>query len=236
VGKTTLAVNLAAGLADAGKRVLLIDLDPQGSASEYLNAHANEDAPHLADVLTRGANIADAAVGTELSERLSIVPGDLALSRLSWELKDPSRLKAALASIAGRELVVIIDTPPGWGMLTVNALAAARYAIAPVEPKHLSLVALVRLVGMVEDVKREHNRSLELAAVVPFRVQRTRLSRECLEDLNGTFGAMVFPSIRESARVAEAPGYHLPVTRYAPDSIGAEDFKALTRAVLLKMF
>ena len=120
-------------------------------------------------------------------------------------------------------------------MLTVNALAAATHVIAPVEPKHLSLVALVSLVEMVEDVRKEHNGELELAGVAPFRVQRTRLARECLEDLKRTFGKKMLPPVRESARVAEAPGFHLPVSHYDPDSIGAEDFAALTKAVLKKI-
>jgi len=262
VGKTTIAVNLAAGLADAGKAVLLIDLDPQGGASRYLNLEPPEDEPHLADVLNDAVGLSRATVPAEGIPRLAVVPGDLALSGLN--LKDlPNRLSLILRKIRflsdlrvrvrrikglrQSEVIdkqspwildaVVIDTPPGWGMLTVNALVAATDVIAPAELKPLSLMALVDLVGMIADVRKEYNPKLNPNPwVVPSKVERLRLTTECLEDLNATFPGKVLPTIRQSARVGESPGFHKPLSRYAPDSIGAEDFAALTKAVLKKVF
>jgi chromosome partitioning protein len=193
-----------------------------------------DGAPTLAAVLDGRGELSEAAVPVEAVPGLSLVPADLSLSRRERELRDPGRLRAALGSLARcRTETVLVDTPPAWSLLTVNALVAVREIFAPVEPKTLSMGALVELVRMVEDVRRELNPGLTLAGVIPSRVQRTRLAREALEDLARHFPkGNILPLIRESARVAEAPGFHLPVSRYAPDSIGAEDFKALTRAVL----
>jgi len=273
VGKTTLAVNLAAGLAASGQDVLLIDLDPQGSASEYLGVSPTEEGVHLAELLEvwdtahRGKKpepprgmLAEAAIQ---DAGLWIVPGDLALSRLNRELQSPRALKGAIAlpsidheiteaavlggTLSGRRVpiwpflvnpngaTIIIDTPPGWGMLSVNALVACDQVIAPVEPKHLSMVALVELMRMIDEVRKEHNRKMRKPWIVPSRVQRTRLAYECLEELRSKFGGNVLPAIRESARVAEAPGFHKPLSEYAPGSIGDEDFSALTKAVVAKL-
>jgi len=237
VGKTTVAVNLAANLADAGRRVLLIDLDPQASASAYLNVSVDSDRPHLADLIERRATLdRNAYVDVEAVPRLSMIPGDLALSGVERELTDAGRLRDVLTAAATVVDTVVIDSAPGWSMLTVNALVAARRVIAPVETKHLSLHALLSLDRMVADVNHEHSPRLSPAMIVPTRVQRTRMSRECLEDLQATFGDRVLPPIRESARVAESSAYHLPVARYAPDSIGAEDFAALTAEILTRCY
>lgn len=131
--------------------------------------------------------------------------------------------------------MTVIDTPPGWGMLTVNALVAADLVIAPVETKTLALHALRSLLRLLDGVKAKHRTRWRSPLLAPFRTLRTRLSRECLEALEARFPRDLLPPVRESARVAEAPGFHLPVARFAPDSIGAEDFNTLTRAVLKKL-
>jgi len=231
VGKSTLAVNLAHGLADAGMRVLLVDADPQGGASRYLGVHAGEDAPHLADVLRGRGTLAEAAVPVSCSPGLSVVPSDLELAGLERELQGHNAVRQAVDGLHGFDLVMF-DTPPGWGHLTLSVLAAVRDVLAPAELKPLAMLALVDLTGMVAEVRREINPRLRLAGVVPFRVQRTRLSRECLADLETAFVGKVLPGIREAARVAESPEFRKPVQLYAPDSIGALDFQALTGAVL----
>lgn len=234
VGKTTIAVNLAAGIADAGKRTVLVDLDPAGGATEYLPEPQTLlfRPPPLADVLDGRADLADAAVPFEAVPRLAVVRADPALAGRERDLRDPHRLRAALAPLARRFDVVILDTPPAWSFLSLNALTAARYLLAPTEAKPLSLASLVDVVRTVEDVSGNLNPSLRLAGVIPSRVQRTRLATESLEDLRRHFPGRVLPAVRESARVAESAGYHLPVSRYAPESIGAEDLARLTRAVL----
>jgi chromosome partitioning protein len=235
VGKTTLAVNLAAGLADAGQRVLLIDADPQAGTSRHLNVQTSEHST-LADVLARRATLLDAARPLDAVPGLFVVPSELALARADRELREPRRLRDLIAGLPrGRFDLVLIDTPPGWGSLTVAALAAARDVIAPAEPKTLSLAALADLVAMIEDIRGDLNPSLRLLGVVPSRVQRTRLAGEGIEDLHQHFRDKVLPEIRESARVAEAPGFGLPVSRYAPGSIGAEDFAALAAKVLERL-
>ena len=232
VGKTTIAVNLAAGLADAGKRVLLVDLDPQAGASRYLAAEASGSTPRLADVLGGRAGLLEAAVPVRGISRLRMVPGDLTLAGRARELRDTNSLQGAAQDLGRKVDVLMIDSPPGWNMLSINGLVAATELLAPVELKTMSMAAVVDLVRMLEDVKENLNRDLELAGVVPSRVLRTRLSAEGLEDLRRHFGRKVLPAIRESARVAEAPGHHLPLSRYAPASAGDADFAALTRAVL----
>jgi chromosome partitioning protein len=263
VGKTTIAVNLAAELAIAGHRTLLIDVDPLGSASRYLGVADGQLT--VADVVTGRAGVAPEAArsGTPADDieaavdrifldgpqasaarvvdeipNLFVVPSSRELSKMERSLKQVGWLKEALEEIPSDGVdVVILDTPPRWDMLTISALVAVRRVIAPTELNPLSLMALSRLVEGMATVQRRVNPYLDPQPwIIPSRVRHTRLARQCLVDLEDANPGRVLPMIRESARVAEAPGFHMPVRHFAPKSIGANDFEAVTEATLQRVF
>ena len=263
VGKTTIAVNLAAELAIAGNRTLLIDVDPLGSATRYLGVAQGRRT--LADVVAGRAGMTiekdhrgtaadeiEAAVDRIFSDgprasaahviddipNLYVVPSSRELSKLERNLKQVGWLKDALEEVIASGIdVVILDTPPRWDMLTISALVAVRRVIAPTELNPLSFMALTRMVEGMSTVQRRVNPYLDPQPwIIPSRVRHTRLARQCLADLEDANPGRVLPMIRESARVAEAPGFHMPVTQFAPRSIGAQDFEAVTEATLHRVF
>lgn len=257
VGKTTIAVNLAAGLAAAGRRTMLIDLDPMASASRHLGL-GERDEYSVADVIVGRAGLDPEASGCDVDAALDrifqtnplpsaahplpqspgmfMVPASRALGPLERNLRDVVRIKQALMGLAGSVDVVIIDTPPRWGLLTISALAGAHCVVAPTELKPLSLMGMTRVMEGIAKIREKINPGLDpLPWVIPSRVRGTRLSDRCLMDLAETFRGRLLPSIRESTLVAESPGFHMPIMHYAPRSIGADDFNALTCATLERL-
>jgi chromosome partitioning protein len=229
VGKTTTVVNLGAALTELGRRVLIIDLDPQANASTWLGT---VDARALYEVFENGAPL-EKAVRPTLVEGLDLVPSS------SWM----TRAERNAATQAGAELIlrqamdelprdtwdiVIVDCPPALGLLSYSALTACEEVLVPVQTRVMPLAGLVALMQTIDTIRLRLNRSLRLSAVLPSQVDlRTTLSREVVEALHERFGDVVMETvIRESVRVAEAPGHRLPVTVYAPDSTVAADYRA----------
>ena len=226
VGKTTTTINLAACLAEAGERVLVVDLDPQANATSGLGERANGTSS--LDLLD-GIPLADLAKPTQFP-RLELVPSRPELAGAAVELarrSDGERYLAdALAGAGEGYSFVFVDCPPSLGPLTVNALAAADRVLVPLQAEYYALEGIAQLVGSVELVRSRLNPRLALGGVILTMVdRRTRLSADVTAEVRRHFGELVFrTAVPRSVRVAEAPSHGLPVTAYDRASAGADAY------------
>lgn len=234
--KTTTAVNLAAALAHDGAEVLLIDLDPQADASSWLSSSSSapsNGAGELLDVFTRKGRLASLPRNTGIP-RLSLVAASAELVKAERILAAGGELvlRQALEELPRRWEYVLVDCPPGIGLLSVSALVAVREVLIPVEVSTLGLGGLARVVQLITSARDEHNPELHIAAVVPCRTDsRTKLCEDVLKQLKQQFGGALAPGIRETVRLREAWAYRLPITLYAPGGSGDEDYRALARYI-----
>jgi chromosome partitioning protein len=226
VGKTTTAINLAACLAEAGERTLVIDLDPQANATSGLGERANGSSS--LDLLD-GISLRQLAKPTRFP-RLDLVPSKPELAGAAIELArrpDGERYLAEALRDAGEGYShVFVDCPPSLGPLTVNALAAADRVLVPLQAEYYALEGLAQLVGSVELVRSRLNPRLAIAGVILTMVdRRTRLASDVSAEVRRHFGELVFStSVPRSVRVAEAPSHGLPVTTYDRGSAGADAY------------
>lgn len=229
-GKTTTAVNVAAALGERGESVLLLDLDPQGSASAWLGVV--EPGRGIFDVLTSDGTLAD-CIQVAAVPNVSIVPSSPWLvgaeKALAGEVGAETLLRSHLRKLPKRWEWIIIDCPPTLGVLALQALVACRELLVPVTTEAMAVAGLASLLQTLERVQDRLNPDLTIAGIVACRVDaRTRLAREILERLRERFGTQLCKTvIRESVRLAEAPSHHQPILTYAPESHGAEDYRAL---------
>jgi chromosome partitioning protein len=229
VGKTTTAVNLATCLAALGRHVLLLDCDPQCSASRWLGKTKTDGARFLEDVLGGGATLAEATCPTAVP-RLSLVPSSPELAvrarLLSVELAGETVLSLHLRRLAPVYDYVLLDAPPELGMLSVNALVAASELLIPVSPDPLATQVLEQLMDTIDQVRERLNPKLRIAGILPVRVRpATLLARRSLADLAARFGDLLLPVvIRETVRAAEAPAHQQPLLEYEPESTAARDY------------
>lgn len=236
-GKTTTTVNLAAALGELGRRVLVVDLDPQASASAWLGVPNGGRA--LLDVLAEGAPLEGAVRATD-APNVWLVPSSDRLGAaeraLASEVGAEGVLREAFAGLEpGRFDVVLVDCPPALGLLAVAALVACPELVVPVESRVMALQGLASLVQTVGKIRRV-NPALGVTGLLACRVDaRTNLSRDVVAALRARFGPLVFRAvIRESVRLAEAPSYGQPITTYAPASSGAEDYRAAAVELLTR--
>lgn len=244
VGKTTTAANLGAALAGLGRRVVLVDLDPQANLTVHLGVDAPDGSPSIYHAL-----LADKSFGEILrpttTPNLQLAPSNLDLSGAEIELVSAigreTRLRDSVNAWArsspdGAEPadVLLIDSPPSLGLLSVNGLVAAEEVFIAVQTEFFALRGLTKLLELVELVKRRLNPRLEVAGIIAGLYDaRRNLAREVLNELRTFFGPKVFRTvIRENVRLAEAPSHGKSIFQYAPDSNGAEDYLALAREVL----
>jgi chromosome partitioning protein len=226
VGKTTTAVNVAACLAEAGERVLVVDLDPQANATSGLGERAN--GVSSADLLD-GAPLATLTRATRFA-KLDLVPAkaDLAGTAADLARRDGAEhyLAKALEDATLRYAFVFVDCPPALGPLTVNALAAADRVLVPVQAEYYALEGLSQLLSSVNAVKGRLNPRLAVGGVLLTMVDgRTRLSADVAAELERHLGELVFRTrVPRSVRVAEAPSHGLPVIAYDRRSAGAEAY------------
>jgi chromosome partitioning protein len=226
VGKTTTAINLAACLAEAGERSLVVDLDPQANATSGLGERANGTSS--IDLLD-GAPLRELAKPTRFAN-LDLVPAKPDLAGTAAELsRRPDAehyLAEALAGANGDYAFVFVDCPPSLGPLTVNALAAADRVIVPLQAEYYALEGLAQLVRSVDVIRARLNPRLAIAGVVLTMVdRRTRLAADVDAEVRRHFGNLVFKaSVPRSVRIAEAPSHGLPVTAYDRRSAGADAY------------
>jgi chromosome partitioning protein len=237
-GKTTTAVNLAAAMAELRQRVLLIDLDPQASASAWLNRPSTERG--LYDVFTENSRLVSLISETDVPN-VSLIPASSWLVNIeramAGDVGAETLLRRAVERLPADWDYVLLDCPPHLGFLSVAALVAARDVLVPVEAHVMALSGLAALVQTIERVRERLNAELTLRAILACRVDvRTNLARDVVERLRERFGPLVLKAIiRESVRLAEAPSFHQPITSYAPSSAGAEDYRAVARELHVRL-
>jgi len=236
VGKTTTAVNLAACLAEAGERTLVVDLDPQANATSGLGERAN--GASSVDLLD-GADLTELVKQTRF-ENLDLVPatGDLAGAAVELDrLGADSYLARALAPARDAYSFVFLDCPPSLGPLTVNGLAAADRVLVPVQCEYYALEGLTQLLDSIERIRAGLNPRLSLAGMVLTMADgRTRLSADVAGEVRRHFGDLVFDAvIPRSVRLAEAPSHGLPITAYDPRSRGADAYYRVASELVERM-
>ncbi len=235
VGKTTTAINLGACLAGDGKRVLVVDMDPQANCTSGLGMGGVQGIT-VYDVLVDGVGIGD-AIRRTLFEGLSLVPSTIDLAGAEVELVTAiareSRLREALRPVVADYDYVLLDTPPSLGLLTINCLACARWVLIPIQCEYYALEGLTQLGRTVELVERHLNPGLRLMGVVLTMFDgRTKLSREVAQRVRERFGAQVFESIiPRTVRLSEAPSRGQPITVYDPGSKAADAYRELAKEV-----
>ncbi len=237
VGKTTTTVNLAAALALDGARVLVIDCDPQGNASTALSVEHQAGRPSTYDVLIDGATLVEVAVAVPGIDGLRCVPATIDLAGAEIELVPMAarerRLADALAAYPDEVDYVLIDCPPSLGLLTVNALVAAREVIIPIQCEFYALEGLGQLVRNVDLVRSHLNPELRVGAILLTMYDaRTRLADQVAAEVRRHFGDLVLDTlIPRSVRISEAPGYGQSVMTYDPGSRGATSYYEAAREI-----
>ena len=237
VGKTTTAVNLAAGLALNQKRVLLIDLDPQGNAGSGLGHPGVKIVKGIYEVLTGGVSLPDVIVETEVPD-LHLVPSGQRLVGAEVELagveRREYRLKEALRDVEDRYDFIFIDAPPSLGFLTLNALTAARSVLVPVQCEYYALEGLSHLLGAIRLVQQGLNPTLQIEGVLlTMYDNRLNLSQQVLEETRRFFAERVYRTvIPRNVRLSEAPSFGKPVVVYDPHCAGSSSYMNLAREVI----
>lgn len=232
VGKTTSAVNIAVELAHRGARVLLADVDPQGNASSSLGLDKRDLDATVYDLLIAQAAL-DAVIVAEIRPNLDLIPANSALAGAEVDLVEFAdravRLRDALAGTSDRYDIVVIDSPPSLGFLTVNALCAAQHVIVPIQCEYLALEGLGQLIGTIDLVKKQLNPELDLTGVLMTMYDaRTRLSAQVVEEVRRYFPQRTFATVvPRSVRLAEAPSFGQSIAEYDAASRGAAAYRAV---------
>ena len=238
VGKTTTAVNLAASLAVAEQRTLLIDADPQGNATSGCGISRDDFTMDCYDVLIGGASVDQALIRSVQFRHLDVLPTTPELSGAEVELVDAenrgTRMRNALAPIRDRYDFILIDCPPSLGLITLNMLVAADAILIPLQCEYYALEGLSQLLGTVQRVQDTLNPELEVDSVLLTMYDaRLNLSRQVAADARSHFGDKVFATvIPRNIRLAEAPSFGKPIVVYDVASVGAQAYMTVARELI----
>ena len=238
VGKTTSAANLAAALATEGKKVLVIDLDPQGNASTAMGAEHNSGTDSSYEVLLGDCTAEKAMHASSHNENLFCIPATIDLAGAEIEMVSLVRREFRLYDALHNGFLeehgfeyVFIDCPPSLGLLTINAMTCAEEVIIPIQCEYYALEGVGQLLGNISMIREHLNEDLHISAVLLTMYDaRTRLAEDVADNVREQFGAVVLANvIPRSVRVSEAPGYGTTVIDYAPSSTGARAYLAAAR-------
>ena len=237
VGKSTTAINLSACLAEAGKRVLTVDIDPQGNTTSGLGTDKNGVEYTLYELLLGDCDPKDCII-ENVVERVDLIPSNVNLSGAEIELVGIEEreyiLKNVLERIKEGYDYIIMDCPPSLSMLTINALTAADSVLVPIQCEYYALEGLSQLIHTIELVQERLNKKLEIEGVVfTMYDARTNLSLEVVENVKENLNQNIYKTIiPRNVRLAEAPSYGLPINMYDPKSTGAESYRLLAEEVI----
>jgi len=248
VGKTTTTANVAAALAEAKKKVLVVDIDPQSNCTTHLGIASGDElrenesdievpsVPSVYDLLKRTRTIDDVII--HRSDNLDVIPSSLLLSAADLELGGvvgrELLLKRALVPVKDRYDYILIDCPPALGLLSLNALAAVEEVIIPVQSEYLALHGVRQLLDTIDQVRSIYNSELVIGGVlICLHDNRKKLARDIYDTVQAYFGELVFSTvIRSNVSLAEAPSQGKTILEYSPKSSGAEDYRSLAKEIL----
>lgn len=240
-GKTTTAINLSACLAHRGKRVLLIDMDPQGHVALGLNIDTRDRENTVLSILalSNDSRVSLTDISENISENFDVVPADISLSTLDQQLSmvegRESRLKHAIRRIYSLYDIVVIDCPPSLGLLTFNALIASSEVLVPIEMSLYSLHGISRLMEIIASIKTKTGHDIHTKVFGTIVDKRTRISREVLENMRNHFSDSMFETvIRSNVTLKEAAGYGKPIIDYSNKASGSKDYMKLAKEVILE--
>ena len=239
VGKTTTSINLAASLAIKGKKVLLIDTDPQGNATSGFGIEKNEVENTIYELILEECSIQDCII-KDVLPNISIIPSNVNLAAAEIELigveKKEFILKSAVDYVIDQYDYVIIDCPPSLNMLTINSMTTANSVLVPIQCEYYALEGLSQLIHTINLVKARLNPNLEMEGVVfTMNDARTNLSMQVVENVKNNLNQYIFKTlIPRNIRLAEAPSYGMPICKYDSKSAGAEAYMNLAEELIKK--
>ncbi|MBQ8472867.1 MAG: ParA family protein [Bacilli bacterium] len=244
VGKTTTSINLSASLALLGKKILLIDLDPQGNATTGVGVNKGEIANSIYDLLRGTCEISQVIIKTSF-RNLDIIPATIQLAGIDIELIDKSRsdpsfkksyqLKEKLEIIKDKYDYIIIDCPPSLGIITTNALTASNSVMIPVQCEYYALEGITQLLNTIMLTQKNLNPNLDLEGVLLTMLSKSNLGLDVIEEIRSYFKDRVYDTIiPRLIRLAEAPSHGKPIVAYDPKSKGSEAYINLAKEVIMR--
>ena len=237
VGKTTTAINLAACLAEKGKKVLAVDMDSQGNFTSGFGVDKDNLNYTIYDALMDECNIGEAMI-VNVMQNLNLIPSSQDLAGVEVDFMEEEqpqyKLKSILKSIRKQFDFIIIDCPPALGMLTINAMTAADTVIVPIQCEFYALEGLTQLIATINKIRKKLNKNLEIEGVVfTMYDSRNNLSKEVVESVRENLAELIYDTIvPRNVRLAEAPSFGLPITLYDPRSSGADAYRSLAEEVI----